>query len=224
MNGIVQNVYDFVSEMTPPQLLPSPAPARLRRDEVAASQRGRMLRAMAEAASDRGYVNTVVSDVVARAGVSRKTFYEHFGDKEECFLASYDAGVESLVDVIEEKIRGEHAARVEIDAMIDAYLRALAAEPEWAKTYLVEVFAIGPAALERRRAGLERFAGIVRELHKRLLADGEDVRPLDAVDHEALVGGVAMLVTMQVAAGRAARLPRLRRRIIAYLMGAVERG
>src|SRR4051794_31061826 len=92
MNGIVQNVYDLVSEMSAtPQLLPSPAPARLRRDEVAASQRGRMLRAMAEAASERGYVNTVVSDVVERAGVSRKTFYEHFTDKEECFLASYDA-------------------------------------------------------------------------------------------------------------------------------------
>ena len=67
-------------------------PHRLAREEVLASQRGRMLAAIAEAVAEKGYAATTVADVVGRAGVSRKTFYEHFADKEECFLAAWDAG------------------------------------------------------------------------------------------------------------------------------------
>ena len=61
-------------------------PRGLTRDEVLASQRGRMIAAMAETVAAKGYAATTVADVVARAGVSRKTFYEHFADREECFL------------------------------------------------------------------------------------------------------------------------------------------
>ena len=67
---------------------------------VLASQRGRMLGAMADAVASKGYAGTTVADVVAGAGVSRKTFYEHFRDKEECFLAAFDAGVDLLLAAI----------------------------------------------------------------------------------------------------------------------------
>ena len=64
------------------------------REVVWESQRGRLLAAMAEVVASKGYGAVAVRDVIARAGVSRKTFYEHFDNKEECFLAAYDAGVE----------------------------------------------------------------------------------------------------------------------------------
>ena len=67
---------------------------------VLASQRGRMLGAMADAVATKGYAGTTVADVVAGAGVSRKTFYEHFSDKEECFLAGFDTGVDLLLEAI----------------------------------------------------------------------------------------------------------------------------
>src|SRR5258707_2850574 len=78
------------------------------------SQRGRMLEAMALAVAEKGYAATAVADVIARAGVSRKTFYEHFANREACFLAAYDAGVEALLAAIDEAIAAapdwQHAA------------------------------------------------------------------------------------------------------------------
>jgi AcrR family transcriptional regulator len=219
MNGIVPYVYAFVFM---PQLLPHPTATR---DAVAASQRDRLLHAMADATAAKGYANTVVADVVARAGVSRKTFYEQFpGGKAECFLASYDAGVSGLIDVLSEYTSGTRPVREQIGAMMGAYLDALAAEPAWTKTYLVEVFAIGADAVERRQAGLDRFAAAVRVLHARL-ADEEGakrVRPVAEVDHGAIVGGIAMMVTMETASGRAHRLPELRERVTRFLLAGLE--
>src|SRR6195256_1200113 len=82
---------------------------RLSRDQVLASQRGRMLAAMAEAVAEKGYVGTAVADVIERAGVSRETFYEHFSSKEDCFLAAYDTGVEALHEVMGAALAGSRA-------------------------------------------------------------------------------------------------------------------
>src|SRR3954452_23052879 len=79
-------------------------PHSLTRDEVLASQRGRMIEAMAETVAAKGYAATTVADVVARAGVSRKTFYEHFRDREDCFLAAYDAAVDAVIGAVAERV------------------------------------------------------------------------------------------------------------------------
>src|SRR3954454_2857364 len=84
-----------------PRELPR-GPHRLTREAVMASQRGRMLDAMAQAVAEKGYAATTVADVIAGAGVSRKTFYEQFRDKEDCFLAAYDTGVELLLGALRE--------------------------------------------------------------------------------------------------------------------------
>src|SRR3954454_10930364 len=77
---------------------------------VAESQRERMLVAMADATASKGYGNVAVADVIERAGVSRRSFYEHFANKEECFLAAYDAGVAGLLDAIAEAEEAAAAA------------------------------------------------------------------------------------------------------------------
>jgi AcrR family transcriptional regulator len=70
---------------------------RLTREQVTMSQRLRMLDALANATAEKGYARTTVADVLARSGVSRATFYEHFRSKEEAFLAAYEAGVDVLL-------------------------------------------------------------------------------------------------------------------------------
>src|SRR5215211_3537803 len=79
----------------PPLATPLPRGRHAAPPEVVwESQRGRMLAAMATAVGEKGYAEVAVADVIARAGVSRKTFYEQFDNKLGCFLAAYDAGVE----------------------------------------------------------------------------------------------------------------------------------
>src|SRR5687768_6636573 len=77
------------------------------REIVWESQRERMLAAMAEAVAAKGYARVAVADVIALAGVSRKTFYEHFANKDACLLAAFDAGVELLLEAIDEAIHAE---------------------------------------------------------------------------------------------------------------------
>ena len=134
----------------PPQRLPR-GPHQLDREVVRASQRGRLLDAMAEVVAERGYAATTVADVIGAAGVSRKTFYEHFRDKEDCFLAAYDAGVDLLLGAVRDagETGGDLIERAR--ARTRRYLETLAAEPAFARTFLIEVAAAGPAALAYRR-------------------------------------------------------------------------
>jgi AcrR family transcriptional regulator len=161
-----------------------------------------MLEAMAEAVAGKGYAATTVADVIARAGVSRRTFYEQFRGKEECFLAAYDAGVELLLETLR-AVEGSDALEV-ARATTLAYLETLAGEPAFARTFMIEVAAAGPAALERRDAVHQRFAELLRE---RALAAGLPRQP-DEI-YLAAVGATDLLVSRLVAAGRTRELPQL---------------
>src|SRR3954452_2874119 len=140
-------------------------PHNLTRDDVLASQRQRMTTAMAAAVASKGYPAPTVGDVVAGAGVSRKTFYEHFRDKEECFLAAFDAGVEALLAAIVAAEPDGPGWEETLRARVRAYLVTLASRPEFARTFLIEVFAAGPRALERRAQVHERFAQLIADLY-----------------------------------------------------------
>ena len=142
-------------------------PHNLTRDDVLASQRTRMIDAMATAVAAKGYASTTVGDVVSGAGVSRKTFYEHFGDKEDCFLAAFDASVHTVLEAIATAAPEDADWTERVRARVRAYLGALAARPEFARTFLIEVFAAGPRALERRAEVHRRFAQLIAELYDR---------------------------------------------------------
>ena len=142
-----------------PQVLPRgrhAAPPEVVRE----SQRGRLLQAMAEIVDARGYGRASVAEVIERAGVSRRTFYEHFANKEECFLAAYDSGVELVLGAIDRELSGPIQADplAATAAGARAYLGTLADNPALARTFLIEVLGAGAAALARRSAVHERFA------------------------------------------------------------------
>jgi AcrR family transcriptional regulator len=138
----------------------------LDRDVVEASQRTRLLEAVGRAVAERGYAAATIDDVVRGAGVSKKTFYEHFADKEDCFLAAYETASEELLERVREAhaIHDDWLARTR--AGVRAYLRWLAAEPALARVFLIEVAAAGPRALERREALRDRYAEQLAELQR----------------------------------------------------------
>ena len=145
----------------------------LTREAVAASQRGRILDAMAQAVADKGYPATTVADVVERAGVSRRTFYEQFGDKEACFLATYDAALAVVLGRIHTAVEAapSNGWRTRARAGVEAFLALLASEGAFARALQVEILTAGPAALERRAGMLVMFSGIWRNLHEQARAE-----------------------------------------------------
>ena len=145
----------------------------LTREAVVTSQRTRLIDAMAQIVAEKGYPATTVADVVECAGVSRRTFYEQFDDKEACFLAAYDAGLAAVLGRVSEAVEVNPTAgwRERARLGVEAFLALLASEPAFAQALQVEILTAGPAALDRRTGMLAMFAGIWRNVHERARAE-----------------------------------------------------
>ncbi len=120
------------------------------REQVVEIQRARMLAAMVEVCGERGVGNVTVTDVVARAGTSRRTFYELYGDREDCFLAAFDHAVDRAAAVVVPAYEAPGAWRERIRAALAALLGFLDDEPELGRLLVVHALGAGPRALERR--------------------------------------------------------------------------
>jgi AcrR family transcriptional regulator len=188
-----------------PKILPR-GPHRLAREVVVASQRGRLIDAMAVVVAVKGYTAATVADVIGHAGVSRKTFYEHFRDKEACFLAVYDAGVEVLLATMREAQGEADDPAGRIRALVRAYLGTLALEPAFARSLLIEVAAAGDRALARRREVHDAFAAFLAEVAP------ED--PVPETMRLAAVGATQEIVTRWVEDGQTAGLDELEDAIV----------
>jgi AcrR family transcriptional regulator len=186
--------------MTPdlPKVLPRGRHAAPRH-VVEASQRTRLLEAMAAVVAQRGYAATAVADVIRAAGVSRKTFYEHFTNKEDCFLQAYELGVQLLLEAIE-AAQAEHAhdPLSAADAGVRAYLATLASRPEFARTFLIEAHAAGPAVHERRAEVLLRFEEQLRRVSDEVRRRNPQLPAPPDHRYRAVVGANNELVTEHV--------------------------
>jgi len=180
------------------------------RPVVREAQRARMLAAVVQAVAEKGYARVVVADVVERAGVSRKTFYEQFANKDECFLAAYDASVDELLATIDEALEALAPDWLAAHrAAVSAYLEALAASPGFARAFLIEVLGAGPEALSRRAAVQSRFAAQLEDVHRRARQDIPEIPEVPAHTFRAAVGAVNELVTAHVLEHGADTLPEL---------------
>lgn len=177
----------------------------LKRSFVAQNQRERILAAVAQAAAALGYADMSVEAVIERAGVSRRTFYDHFKNKEEAFLAAYDAAVLQQVRHIRQAYLKEAGVRERLRAGLGAYLEFMANEPDFARMCTVEVLAAGPRAVARRTAAMRMFAEIIEENIVEL-APGCTVAALAA---EMIVGGIYEVVFSRILAGLTDELPDL---------------
>jgi AcrR family transcriptional regulator len=170
---------------------------------VTESQRNRIHQAMIEVVSERGYPETRVVDVIGVAGVSRKTFYELFDSKEDCFLAAYDVLLENLLgeaDNAFESTPGVPWAE-RMGAALEALLAHLAAHPDEARFAIVEVLAAGPKALARRDAALRQFTGFLEP------GRSETTVELPGITSMAIAGGINELLYSEILHGAVGRLP-----------------
>jgi AcrR family transcriptional regulator len=185
---------------------------KLPREAVKASQRERLLRAMAEIVGELGYEATTVTKVTARARVSTNAFYDFFEDKTACFIALCEELGEELLEQLT-AIRGAGGEPGDaLDALnrgIRAYLRWWPDRPALARAYFVELPAAGPRAVEERDRQYRRFEAILRNIATR----ARELRPGTAAlrDVEVMAASVVTreLVADEVRAGRVGRLPEL---------------
>jgi AcrR family transcriptional regulator len=158
---------------------------------------------MIDVVSERGYLDTRVVDVIGVAGVSRKTFYELFASKEDCFLATYDLLLGELLDDTTEGFDAKPEApwAERVAAGLRAMLDVLAENPDEARFAIVEVLAAGPGALARRDAALRQFTGFLDAGREEAGVDLPEITSLS------LAGGVNELLYREILSGNASRLP-----------------
>lgn len=191
---------DALAGLPPEVALARLPPGRhgLPRSFVAGQQRLRILAGMLRALPEHGYPATTIAHVTGEAGVSRAAFYQQFANKEECFLATYEMASEWFCERVERAVAGESWPE-RVRTGVAAALSLLAANPAVAHLIAVEALQAGPAARERQRACLSRFAAAV--------GPGEAGRAEVTPElEELLLGGVVSLIARYVDSGRAEQL------------------
>ncbi len=178
----------------------------LPREQVAADQLRRLLLAMIDSVGEKGYRATTISDVVGRAGVSRKTFYEHFPNKQACLLATFNMiaedGRRRAISAYEQ---AEGGLQEGVEAAIRALFEATIANPAAARLNMVEIVAAGPAGIERRERAADEYRNFVRGM----LQQGPDDGTVPEQVVRAVVGGLNRILYSRVRHGQRAELRRL---------------
>jgi AcrR family transcriptional regulator len=178
---------------------------------VVSNQRERIIHSLAQVCSERGYRAASVEDIIAHAGVSRRTFYDLFSDKQQCFLVAYELAMDRVYAAAENAYgTGEQSWPHRVASALTAVLDQFAAEPVFAQLAMVEVLAAGQTALERRDTELKRFEGF--------FAPGRLGLPIPPASRQllgrAVVGGLADALYVRIRAGGARRLPELRADVV----------
>ena len=183
---------------------------------MAASQRGRILRAMVDAVAERGYANVRVADVIAVAGVSRKTFYELFDDREDCFLAAFDFHLALLLETTTAGFQATAEApwTERIRVGLTAFLTGMAEQPAAARFCIVEVLAAGPEAVARRDAAIQEFARFLD------LGRAEGSPELPETTALSVAGGIGELLYGEINRGATRELPNLLPELVFWIVRA----
>lgn len=192
----------------PPELSRLP-PGRhgLPREFVSRNQYERLIAGLAEAVSEHGYAGTTIAHITSQAAVSRRTFYEHFSSKDECFVAAYDSVMAELRERVGKAFDEEEEWPQAIKAGIRAMLEFLAAEPHLARLSMVEALVAGPVVVERYDAAIHSLVPYFQA--------GREGRPPDVLaglsptTEEALVGGMVSLISRRIFADRTEELEAL---------------
>ena len=186
--------------------------------DVRASQRQRLLRSAIAVVSESGYQQVTVADIVRRAKVSRGAFYEHFANKEECFLAATGEGRELMLARAVSEARTLPRGTAEEDllrAAIRGFLAFLRDEPAFARVFYLHMPAAGEAAARRLDAGPRIFAGLNRTWHERGRKRHPEWPVLPDEACLALAGATVELVRSLVYADRTEALPELEDTVVA---------
>lgn len=169
---------------------------------VAENQRERLLNGVVEAVAEHGYNATTISSITASAKISRRTFYEYFASKEECFLAAYEMIEAHVLDSMLAAPGAGQPWPDRVRARLAALLDVLARDSAVSRCFLIEPLAAGGDVAARYREAMQLLAGTLRPEPPPSELNLE-------VRDQALIGGIATLIVRRLNADGAQRLPDL---------------
>lgn len=190
------------TESQPPTSEPNATPRVLERDgfereHVTEIQRARMITAMIDVVAERGRARATVAHVVARSGVSRRTFYEVFDDFEDCFLAALDRSIACASEYALDGYDPSQKWRIRIRAALIGLLEFLEDEPAMGRLCIIETLGAGPKVHERRARTVETMIAAVDEARQ----ESKAAAALPRLTSEGIVGGILSVLHARLLAG-----------------------
>lgn len=169
-------------------------------DEV----RGRLMLAMAQSIADQGFSQTFVADVVRIARVSRRTFYEHFEDREDCFLALCDEFTKRARALIGAAADPALPWREQAAAAIDVYVGFMTADPALTRSFLFEIYSTGERGAAMHRQIHRRFAEQLSELTNTVRETNPELNEVPFAAASAIIAGIGELAMLAIEQGSTA--------------------
>ena len=187
--------------------------------ETERDHRHRLLDAMAQSVASHGFASTTVTDVVTLARVSRRTFYEHFGTREACLIALFDAASAQAFKVLVGSINPTRDWRDQLNDALHAYLSTLSMQPTLLKTLFVAVFALGDEGLAARRRNNEQLVNFIEAT----VAAGSNGQPApERSTITAIVGGIHELILQSIERGEEGQLAKLVPTVVRFLRQGLD--
>ena len=175
-------------------------------DSIANEQRHRLLEGLAQAVAEKGYTDVTIADIVREAGVSRRTFYEHFAGKPQALIALFEAASRNALQVLRGAIDPKRDWQAQVEQAMTAYLACLAQNPVLLRTLFIDILSLGAPGLAARR----RVNGEIASFMGSVINAGHAKPVLDDAMAMAVVGGIHELVLQAIEQERlAATLPEL---------------
>ena len=170
-------------------------PHELTREQVADSQRTRLMAAFTELMAERGYAAVRLAELVTRAGVSKATFYEHFADKEQCMLSAYEEYLRALIGAITPPVAEDTDTMTTfVRNLITRFIDVIGRDLTAARAFLVELDAAGPEARARRRYERQAFTALLAQRHQQVRDRDPSLAPLPTIAYEAIVDAAREIV------------------------------
>jgi len=185
----------------------------LPRELVEEDQRRRLVVAVAEIAHEDGVLGLFVSEIVRRAHVSRKTFYEFFASREECIGFACAESESYLFDPVRRAAVGSGPWLERVDAGLGAMLEMVAREPQLAELCLMHSPGLGGSGAQR--GGIEALVALLREGR----AAGLEASGSTAVVEEFVAGAIITAVSARIADDRPETVPGMRRELVQLSVG-----
>jgi AcrR family transcriptional regulator len=191
-------------------------PAAVTRDAVPDDQRQRILRATGELVAKRGYGDTTVELIIKRAHVAYKTFYNHFGNKEEAFIALFDSVMDDARDRIQTAVteNAEAPWPQQVAAALSAMFDVILADPIISKAVIVEAPTVGPAIAERYQAATVALSPLLRRGREYEPRSAELPKSLE----DTLAGGVLWSAYQRLIVGEVDRIEELMPEAIVFVL------
>jgi AcrR family transcriptional regulator len=202
MAGAVDTPWGPADALPGQRLRPGPG---IPRAEVERNHRERLFGAMVAVIDENGYDGMSVGGLAARAGVSRSTIYEYFDDRDDCFLATFDALVEAAMERIDDAYDARGSWDERLRAVLEALVAIVVEQPAAARLCLLEAYAAGPEAAARR----ERAATALEALARRGMNRSPERGDMPPAVVRAIVGGLRIVIQRRLRGGDERELPGL---------------